>query len=117
MSAPSVDAGVDQTINDNQVLMLTGVVTTGTYPLTYVLWTQVSGPDCTILAASSWIAQVYNLFAGTYVFQFAAYDQVGGSGTNTISVVVSDTSGPLYIPQSGNDWYPEIGYTKPLYII
>jgi hypothetical protein len=121
MSAPSVNAGPDQTITDSQVLVLVGTVTPGTYPVDHVQWTLVSGPDCAMTAATSWINQVYELYAGTYVFQFAAYDQLNSVGTDTVSITVSHDTGPIYIPNGPSstnlDWFPNVQFTLPLDLI
>ena len=61
MSAPNVNAGNDQTITDAVPLILAAIVTPGTYQLdtTKFLWTQISGPDCTMTHPSGAVNPVY----------------------------------------------------------
>lgn len=99
---PTVSAGVDQSVTDSTVLVLTGVVQQGTYPLGRVLWTRDSGPDCAIIQSATWIAQVYQLYAGTYVFRFTGYDILGNSASDTMSVTVTHTTGPIYLSSAGD---------------
>jgi hypothetical protein len=121
MSNPTVNAGADQAVTDANVLVLTGLVSQGTYPLTYWIWTKDSGPDCAFTASTSAINQVYELSAGTYVFRFTAYDQLNNSSSDTVSVTVTHTTGPLYIPTGNSatvfDWFPSVDYNAPLGMI
>jgi len=123
MSNPSVSIIAPSTTTDNVVLMLTGVVVQGTYPIKYQVWTKDSGPDCTFTAAVSCINQVYELYPGTYVFRLTAYDQLLNTGTTTCTVTVSSNGGPLYLPGHNvdntipTDPFLQVGYTTPLDVI
>lgn len=109
MAAPTVSAGSAQAITSSQTLTLTGIVQPGTAPLIGWGWSQVSGPPCIIVSASApynssyekssdAIALVYELSAGTYVFQFSATDQVFATSTSTVTITVSSDGGTQYIP-------------------
>ncbi len=93
----TVNAGIDQTANDGDLLQLTGVVTTSSYDIPTVLWTQDSGPGCAIQEPTKWSTIVLNLYAGTYVFRFTGTDSTGATQSDTVSVVVSHTTGPVYV--------------------
>ena len=115
---PTVSIIAPTTTTDNVVLMLTGVITTGTYPIKYQIWTKDSGPDCAMTAPSSCINQVYELYPGTYIFRLTAYDQLLNSGTATVSIVVSSNGGPLFIPAHKLDqaeFFPQVDYTVRLH--
>jgi hypothetical protein len=97
MATFAVTAGADQTTTDSTALVLTGVVTEGTIPLAQkVLWTKDSGPDCAFTASGSWINQVFELSAGSYVFRLTAWDIDDTSVTDTVAVTVTHTTGPIY---------------------
>lgn len=98
MANPTTNAGANQTITDAQPLVLTGTAVKGTNEITNVVWKQVSGPDCTMRNAASWINQVFELSAGTYVFSFAAFDIYDNTGSSTTSVTVTHTTGPIFPP-------------------
>ncbi len=119
--ALSVNAGADQTTTDGVVLMLTGTVAQGATPIVSTVWTKDSGPDCIFTAATSWINQVYELSAGTYVFRLTATDQLSNTASDTITVTVTHDTSPLYLPIGNNstvfDWYPQVDYTIPLDVI
>lgn len=52
------------------------------------LWTQLSGPDATIISPTSLITDVSYSDIGTYVFQLMATDGVNsGSAQTTVDVV------------------------------
>lgn len=117
MSNPTVNAGVDQTVNDNVPLVLTGTVTQGDYTITGVQWTQDSGPNCAMTAAALWVNTIFELYAGTYVFRFTAWDLLGNSTSDTCQVVVSHTSGPIYISDpygTPTMFTPSAGGTPPI---
>jgi len=95
--ALTVNAGIDQTVNDATILILTGLVTPTSDPtLVSVLWTLVSGPDCKLTNPIGWVCPVLELYTGTYIFQFAATDVNGNIVSDTCSVIVSHTTGPIY---------------------
>lgn len=99
MAAPTVNAGVDQTGNDATVLILTASMTTNASPIKFYGWTQVSGPDCTMSNPSGCITPVYELYAGTYVFQFSAEAEDNSVATDTCSVTITHTTGPVFLPK------------------
>lgn len=96
MAVLSTNAGSAQSVTDAFPLVLTGTVTPGDIPVSRVLWTKDSGPDCAFTASTSWINQVYNLYAGTYVFRFAAFDQLDNTASSTVTITVTHTTGPIY---------------------
>lgn len=100
MSLPTVNAGVDLTCTTGQVPVLTAFYTMTTNPITRLLWTQVSGPDCTITNASQALAPIYELSAGTYVFQFAVTDNQLQIATDTVQLTVSSSGGPIFVPKA-----------------
>ena len=101
MSNPTANAGTDQTVNDDVPLVLTGVAQQGTYVINNTLWTKTSGPDCTMTNPAMAVNEVFEISAGTYVFTFTAYDLLGNSGSDSVTVTVSHTTGPIYV----NDIY------------
>lgn len=99
MSAPTANAGSNQTVTDGSVLLLTGIYAAGTSPLKGVKWTQVSGPDCTMTYPSKGITPVYELSAGTYVFQLSVSDHANAVTTSQTTITVSHTTGPVFPPK------------------
>lgn len=95
----------NQSVTDAQTLVLSASVAFGTYqiatqfmdPYPY-LWTQVSGPACTLLNPTSAVCAVYELSAGTYVFQFTAVDAQANSSSVQTTITVASGGGPIYIP-------------------
>jgi hypothetical protein len=124
---PIVTVNSNATIPDNQVLILTGVIVIGTYPIRNRIWTKDSGPDCAFTAASSCITQVYELYPGTYVFRLTVTDQQSNTGTATCTITVQANGGPIYYSTNNYaatetkagtpNFYPQVSYTKPLDII
>ncbi len=90
--APTANAGSDQSIT----LPLSAVTLDGTGSIdpdgtiSSYSWTQVSGPaQGTIVSASSATTVVSSLVKGTYVFRLTVTDNLGATGTDTVSVVVN----------------------------
>jgi len=87
----AVTAGSDQLVQlPVDSVKLTGTVTSGQSPTLIYAWTLVSGPNQpTIAIENTTVADINNLVAGTYIFQFAASNAAGTqTGVDTVSVVV-----------------------------
>jgi hypothetical protein len=88
--APVVSAGVNQTVTlPTSTVTLTGSATDATGTIASYLWTQVSGPTATIASAATSSTNVSGLIAGVYVFQLQATDNLGLSGTATVTITVN----------------------------
>lgn len=89
---PIVDAGRSQTITLPDSVVLTGsarAVDSGGHIVAY-LWSQVSGPDATIIINPGSPSTVTRFgVKGTYVFQLEATDDHGNTGVDTVSVIVN----------------------------
>lgn len=96
MANPTVNAGLDQSANDNVPLVLVGTATQGTYEIKGSTWTMTSGPSCSISTPSQWVTEVFQLSAGSYVFTFSVYDIKGNNASDTCSITITHTTGPVY---------------------
>jgi hypothetical protein len=89
---PIVDAGRSQTITLPDSVVLTGsarVADSGAHIVAY-LWSEVSGPDATIIVNPGSPTTVARFAVqGTYVFQLEATDDRGNTGVDTVSVIVN----------------------------
>jgi len=88
--SPLVNAGIDQTINEGDVLQLTGNVSDPDGSISSVLWTGsgvIAKPNVAVTSVSG-------LTAGTYTFSLKATDNQGASTTDQMVVTVK----PIVIP-------------------
>lgn len=99
MSAPVVSAGGSQSVNDGSVLILTASYSTGGAPIKSHGWVQTSGPDSIMTHPKGAITPVYEMSSGTYVFTFSATDTNNVTTSDTATITVSHTTGPVYPPK------------------
>jgi len=89
---PIVEAGRSQTITLPDSVVLAGsavAADSGAHVVAY-LWSQVSGPDATIIVNPGSPSTVVRFgVQGTYVFQLEATDDHGNTGVDTVSVIVN----------------------------
>jgi hypothetical protein len=93
-AAPGVSAGANQsvTLPQSGPLVLTGSVTPSdsTVTISSYNWTQVSGPNTATLANATTVSvSITGLVAGTYVFQLAATDSNGQTGSAQVTVTAN----------------------------
>lgn len=91
-SAPTVNAGVDQTITrPASTVSLTGTAKpNGGRTISSTLWTMVSGPNApTITTPAALSTTVTGLVQGTYEFRLRAIDSGGSSGSDRMIVTVA----------------------------
>lgn len=87
---PVANAGPDQaTTLPLSSVYLSGAATDADGTISVYAWTKVSGGSATITSASSATAKINDLLAGTYVFRLTVTDNVGATGTDDVTVVVS----------------------------
>ena len=88
---PVANAGVDKNITlPTNTVSVTGSGTDSDGSIVSYLWTKVSGPSTfTIASPTSATTNINNLVQGTYVFQLQVTDNLGGTGTDTMTVVVN----------------------------
>jgi hypothetical protein len=100
---PVVSAGANQTITlPTSTVTLTGTATDATGTIASYLWTEVSGPNTATIASKAAIStNITGLIAGTYVFQLKATDNLGLSGTATVTIVVNPAT-PANLPPVAN---------------
>ena len=86
---PIANAGNDQTVRANQLVVLDGNQSSDpeNKPLNY-LWLQISGENVSITNASSVQASFTPISAGTYVFQLKVTDENGLNATDGVSIAV-----------------------------
>jgi parallel beta-helix repeat protein len=88
---PIADAGINQTITlpTNSVnLNGSGIDSDGT--IVSYLWTKVSGPSTfTITTPTSASTTITGLVVGTYIFQLQVTDNLGGTATDTVTIIVN----------------------------
>lgn len=94
----SVNADVDKTICANQTFSLNGSIA-GLEGSTGSLWTQISGPSCTITSPTSLRTTVTNFSAGTYVFRLSTYCQDGNPSFDQVTFTVR----PITVARAGRD--------------
>ncbi len=91
---PVANAGKDTTITlPADTAILNGSASTPSSTIVKYQWTEVSGPNSSIIAsADTAISNVTGLVAGTYVFELTVTDNTGATSTDTVSVVVQASS-------------------------
>jgi hypothetical protein len=91
---PTANAGPDQTITlPTSTVSLTGTGTDSDGTIASYLWTKTAGPTAgTITNSSSASTTVTGLVQGTYTFQLQVTDNLGATGTDTMNVVVNQTT-------------------------
>lgn len=87
---PKVDAGPSQTIKlPVNSVTLSGSATDVDGTVVAYLWSQVAGPDATVITnPGSPTTTVKGFIAGDYIFQFVVFDNSGTTGVDTLSVKV-----------------------------
>lgn len=87
---PNVNAGVNRGTFIDDVLTLTGVATSPSGTIASILWTQVSGPNASLIATPSNLSTtVTGLTQGTYVFKLSATDNLGASSFSLVTIIAS----------------------------
>lgn len=112
--SPSISVGVDQYVAVGATVTLSAEATDPeSQPLTYA-WAKVSGPTGgTIASPSAATTQVSSLVAGTYIFQCTATDSQNASTSDTLQVVVSEsTTYPTVYVLVGSTWERRRLYTR-----
>jgi len=91
---PLPDAGLPQsTTFPKDSVTLTGTATDEDGTITAYLWSQVSGPTASIIRNPGSASTVVKFTsAGTFLFQLMAVDDLGATGVDTVSVVVSKSA-------------------------
>jgi hypothetical protein len=98
---PSVDAGSDQSVNEETEVQLSGSATDPAPDSTGIssyLWTQASGPEVVINNATAAAATITtpNVHSETQlVFQLRAEDANRAHGTDTVTITVSNSDGSV----------------------
>jgi hypothetical protein len=95
---PIANAGIDQSITlPVSTVTLTGSGTDTDGTITTYAWTKISGPaGCAIISPTLATTKVVDLTVGTYVFQLAVTDNLGGVGTDTVQITVATVSGRIF---------------------
>lgn len=103
---PSVDAGSDQSVDEETDVQLIGSATDpapGSTDIISYLWMQLSGPEVVINNATATTATLTtpNVHSETQlVFQLRAEDGNRAQGTDTVTITVSNTDGSVAPPPS-----------------
>ena len=88
-SAPTADAGIDQTITlpiDNVTLSGRGIDLDGT--ITAYKWKQVSGPVDKLTSTNTAVTVLNSLIEGSYKFELTVTDNKGATDKDTVNVIV-----------------------------
>ena len=90
LTQPTANAGISQTIQlPVNTITVNGSGSTTNGSIVGYLWSLVSGPNVPVISSpSSPATTINNLIAGTYIFQFAVFDNVGLTGVDTMSIIV-----------------------------
>jgi hypothetical protein len=88
---PLADAGLSQsTTFPKDSVTLTGIASDEDGTITAYLWSQVSGPSASIIRNPGSTSTIVKFTtAGTFLFQLMAVDDLGATGVDTVSVVVT----------------------------
>ena len=100
--APTVDAGPDQQVANNSLVVLDGTAVDSDGTVVNTVWTQIAGPMVSVtddLALTTDFVAPTVQCATTLVFELAAEDDLGAIGTDTVAITVAgDLSGSMPIP-------------------
>ena len=102
---PVVNTGSSQVITlPVDSVSLTGTASDPNGKIVGYLWDQVSGPAASTIADPGALSTlVAGLVQGSYVFQLSAFDEEGGIGTDTMTVVVKPSNQITLILQPANN--------------
>jgi len=102
---PIANAGIDQTITlPSSTVTLSGSGTDPDGTIVSYLWTKVSGPSSgTIAIPSAATTTVNGLGQGTYIFQLLVTDNNGGTGADTVQVIVNPVPNSSPTANAGPD--------------
>lgn len=102
---PVSDAGASKSITlPVNTTTLTGTGTDSDGDIVAYLWSQVSGPDATIIVnPGSTSTAISGFVTGTYVFQLMVTDEDGATGVDTVSVVVNPSVQQTLTAQPANN--------------
>jgi len=99
-TAPTVNAGVDQTVNATATL--TGIASDTSSGIATYNWSQVSGPGTIVFNSSNTsITSANTTTDGSYVIIFTVTDNAGNSQNDTMTLIY-DTTAPSYTINDGN---------------
>lgn len=94
---PSVDAGSDQSISGNSLVTLSGSSSDSDGTVVKYEWQQLEGPEV-VLSSTDEIVTTFTspvvTQPTTLVFQLSATDNDGATGSDTVSIIVSDENLP-----------------------
>lgn len=94
--SPTANAGTDKSlILPNNSIDITGTGTDADGTIAGYVWTKIAGPSTfTLTNSNTSKVTVSNLIVGTYVFRLTVTDNQGASGTDDVSVTVSQLTPP-----------------------
>jgi ribose 5-phosphate isomerase RpiB len=93
-SAPSVGAGVDQSITlPTNSVTVTGTASDADGTIVSTVWSKVSGGAATITNPNNLTTTITGLVAGTYVFRMTATDNNGATSTDDVTINVAVAAG------------------------
>ncbi len=96
---PVANAGSDQTITlPTNSTSFAGSGTDSDGSIASYLWSQLSGPACSLVNATSANLTVNDLLEGTYVFELEVTDNDGNTGADQVNLVVE----PAFVNQAPN---------------
>lgn len=100
----TANAGPDQTVSENDIVILSGMNSTGTAPLTYS-WSQIAGPtislDLTDPLQPTFIAPYVNSNS-TITFDLVVSSGTSSSNHDTVDITVVSVNNPP-VPDAGDD--------------
>lgn len=102
---PVANAGVDKTITlPTNSVSVTGSGTDADGIIVGYLWSKISGPATfSIVTPSASTTTINNLVAGTYVFQLQVTDNVGGTATDTMTLLVNPAANQAPVAHAGGN--------------
>jgi hypothetical protein len=91
-AAPVVNAGTDRTVTlsaTTNTFTLSGTATDADGTIVSYQWTKLSGPSATIVSPTMRQTVISGIARGTYIFRLTSRDNLGTSGSDTVTIVVN----------------------------
>lgn len=107
--APTVNAGADQTVAVSTLTTLTRTATDSDGTVASTAWTQTAGPAITLSAPSAASTTFTPTVAGIYTFQCQVTDNGGATGTDSVTIYVTSTTGLPVTTISNPGGYTNVG--------
>jgi hypothetical protein len=93
-AAPTANAGSDKTITASST-GFTGSGSDADGTIASYAWTKISGPSATLTGATTATLSLSGLTSGSYIFRLTVTDNLGATGFDDVSLIVSGNAAPV----------------------